>query len=252
MPVLPARICMTATQELHAGQERILNNYTWKTSFVSCGYPGKAEYLMSCLVLVVPLCTFSPGVAVGMGESATIMSKFEYVDDAARIEADAATAPARVTSLAADRDCKAACCRGSAEPGVRRQHFARVSGGENAVWRRWRRWGSSSHGHHTNYIRLALQNFLWTDHRLSCALKLRTYQLAVCSTLTHASEAWMLTEPVMRSVNGFNSRCLHAITGQDYRRVGGCDVPWWHLQSAATSTLRAASSWTARQWRWTS
>ena len=58
---------------------------------------------------------------------------------------------------------------------------------------------------------------IWTDHRLSRALKLRTYQLAVCSTLTHASEAWMLTEPVMRSVNGFNSRCMHVITGQDYR-----------------------------------
>ena len=58
---------------------------------------------------------------------------------------------------------------------------------------------------------------IWTDHRLSRALKLGTYQLAVCSTLTHASEAWTLTEPVMRSVNGFNSRCLHIITGQDYR-----------------------------------
>ena len=52
---------------------------------------------------------------------------------------------------------------------------------------------------------------------MQCAFKLRTYQLAVCSTLTHASEAWTLTEPVMRSVNGFNSRCLHIITGQDYR-----------------------------------
>ena len=30
-------------------------------------------------------------------------------------------------------------------------------------------------------------------------------------------EAWSLTEPVMRSVNGFISRCLHVITGQDYR-----------------------------------
>ena len=57
---------------------------------------------------------------------------------------------------------------------------------------------------------------LWTYHRLSHALKLRTYQLAVCSMLTHASEAWTLAEPVMRSVNGFNSRCLHVITGQDY------------------------------------
>ena len=58
---------------------------------------------------------------------------------------------------------------------------------------------------------------IWTDHRLSRALNLMTYQLAVCSTLTHTSKAWTLTEPVMRSVNGFNSRCLHVITGQHYR-----------------------------------
>ena len=69
-------------------------------------------------------------------------------------------------------------------------------------------------GHHTNYIRRAL---IWTDHRLSRALKLRTNQFAVCSSLTHPSEAWTLTEPVMRRVNSFNSRCLHIITGQDYR-----------------------------------
>ena len=56
---------------------------------------------------------------------------------------------------------------------------------------------------------------IWADHRLSRALKLRTYQLAVCSTLTHSSEAWTLTAAVMRSINGFNSRCLHVITGQD-------------------------------------
>ena len=41
------------------------------------------------------------GVAVGVGESTTIMSKFEYADDAALIDADAATATARVTALAA-------------------------------------------------------------------------------------------------------------------------------------------------------
>ena len=68
----------------------------------------------------------------------------------------------------------------------------------------------------------------WPSHKLHSArspaygrppvvVRVRTDQLAVCSTLTHASEAWTLTEPVMRSVNGFNSRCLHIITGQDYR-----------------------------------
>ena len=58
---------------------------------------------------------------------------------------------------------------------------------------------------------------IWSDHRLSRTLKLRTCGLAVCSTLTHASEAWALTDPLMRCINGFNSRCLHVITGEDYR-----------------------------------
>ena len=40
------------------------------------------------------------GVAVGVGESTTIMSKFEYADDSALVDADAATATARVTALA--------------------------------------------------------------------------------------------------------------------------------------------------------
>ena len=42
-----------------------------------------------------------PGVAVGVGESTTIMSKFEYADDAALVDAVTATATARVTALAA-------------------------------------------------------------------------------------------------------------------------------------------------------
>ena len=43
----------------------------------------------------------NPGVAVGVGESTTIMSKFEYADDAALVDADDATATARVTALPA-------------------------------------------------------------------------------------------------------------------------------------------------------
>ena len=41
------------------------------------------------------------GLVVGVGESMTIMSKFEYADDAALVDADAATATARVSALAA-------------------------------------------------------------------------------------------------------------------------------------------------------
>ena len=58
---------------------------------------------------------------------------------------------------------------------------------------------------------------IWTDHRLSRNLKLRLYILCVCSTVTHSCEAWSLTKAVSRIVNGFNSRCLHAITGEEYR-----------------------------------
>ena len=43
----------------------------------------------------------NPGVAVGVGESTTIMSKFEYADDAALVDAHASTETARVTALAA-------------------------------------------------------------------------------------------------------------------------------------------------------
>ena len=41
--------------------------------------------------------------------------------------------------------------------------------------------------------------------------------LCVCSTVTHSCEEWSLTKAVSRILKGFNSRCLHAITGEEYR-----------------------------------
>ena len=58
---------------------------------------------------------------------------------------------------------------------------------------------------------------IWNDHRLLTQAKIDLYVQAVCSTFTHGSEAWTLTPPIMRSVNGFNSRCLHRISGRSYR-----------------------------------
>ena len=244
----------------------------------------------------------NPGVAVGVGESTTIMSKFEYADDAALVDADAATATARVTALAAGSLADAAMVISQAKSKVmhihRKTHVSSTTEAEvealklahkcdacsrtfptqrgmkihaarwcdGGVTQRSRRGSLADRAVQTAKRRAAeallsqvyvgntpLENVysfeylgarmqcdgtddadvryrmaiaqttfgslssIWTDHRLSRALKLRTYQLAVCSTLTHASEAWTLTEPVMRSVNGFNSRCLHIITGQDYR-----------------------------------
>ena len=68
---------------------------------------------------------------------------------------------------------------------------------------------------------------LWSDHRLSRATKLRLYRISVCSTLTHSCEAWTLTRTVMHMVNGFNSHCLHVITGEDYRTTA--TVPAYNL-----------------------
>ena len=58
-----------------------------------------------------------------------------------------------------------------------------------------------------------------TMHRLSRTIKLRLYRVCVCSSLTHCCEACTLNRTVMRSVNGFNSRCLHVMTGQHYRET---------------------------------
>ena len=60
---------------------------------------------------------------------------------------------------------------------------------------------------------------LWADHRLSRTTKLRLNRVCVCSSLTHCCEAWTLTRAVTRSINGFNSRCLHVMTGEHYRET---------------------------------
>ena len=60
-------------------------------------------------------------------------------------------------------------------------------------------------------------DYLWHDNRLPRSLKLRLYAASVCSTLTHGSEAWMLTSRALAMLNGFNSPQLHRITGMSYR-----------------------------------
>ena len=65
--------------------------------------------------------------------------------------------------------------------------------------------------------RLRSLDYLWHDNRLLRSLKLRFYSASVCSTLTHGSEAWMLTPRALAMLNGFNSRQLHRITGRSYR-----------------------------------
>ena len=49
--------------------------------------------------------------------------------------------------------------------------------------------------------------------------KLRLYRVCVCSSLTHCCEAWTLNRSVIRTINGFNSRCRHVMTGEHYRET---------------------------------
>ena len=85
----------------------------------------------------------------------------------------------------------------------------------------------------------------WQDKRLPSSLKLRMYRLAVCTTLTHGSESWTLSEQVRMKINGFNSRCLHAITGKSHR-----ETATWLLTSddGDYATSGISSGWTQVDW----
>ena len=58
---------------------------------------------------------------------------------------------------------------------------------------------------------------IWKDHRLSQNMKIRLYSSSVCHTLTHVCEALDLTEGVQKIFRGFNNRCMHSISRQEYR-----------------------------------
>ena len=60
---------------------------------------------------------------------------------------------------------------------------------------------------------------LWRDHRLPTSMKIRLYQSAVCSSMTHGCEAWDLNDNVCKTINGFNSRCLSVITKSDIHEM---------------------------------
>ena len=214
------------------------------------------------------------GVAVGVGESTTIMSKFEYAVHAALGDADAATATARVTALAAGCRTDAAIVISQAKGKVMHIHRkTRVSSTTETEVESMRlahkcdtfsrtfptQRGLKIHAAHEcdggvtqhsgqgsladraaptakrrtveallcqvyvgntpfenvysfEYLGAIIQcdgagdagvrlrmaiaqttfgslSSIWTDHRLSHALELMTYQLAVCSNPTHASKA---------------------------------------------------------------
>ena len=96
-------------------------------------------------------------------------------------------------------------------------------------------------GHHTQAdgdnlhaveIRLAIASSrfkelynVWGSKDLTQECKLRLYISGVCSILTHAFEAWKLTEQVQRRLRGWNGRYLAVITS------GGCEMDHIRLQT---------------------
>ena len=58
---------------------------------------------------------------------------------------------------------------------------------------------------------------IWDSKILSLEVKLQLYDSAVISVLVYGCEAWWLVEAMMRTLNGWNPRCLHLMTGRFYR-----------------------------------
>ena len=58
---------------------------------------------------------------------------------------------------------------------------------------------------------------IWDSSVLDLDTKLQLYESAVVSVLVYGCEGWWLTDKLLRSVNGWNSRCLSRVTGRTYR-----------------------------------
>ena len=243
------------------------------------------------------------GLTVGSGDSSVNMSKFEYADDAALVDDDAATATIRVTAIAARSLNDAAMVILEKNKALQTHPKTRVSATKEAEVvalkhvcnscsrtfptlrglrihiSHWCNGGLTQRSrrdskavkvikkraaealldqvhidntgfetvHSFEYLGAKLQcdssdeadvlhrmaiaqttfvslSNIWADHRMSRALKLRTYQLAVCSTLTHSSEAWTLMAAVMRSINGFMSSLARTIGIRLQRQCSTCCV----------------------------
>ena len=87
---------------------------------------------------------------------------------------------------------------------------------------------------------------LWSDHRMSRATNSRLFHLSVCSKLTHSCEAWLLTRTVVRVIN---SRCLHAITREDFRATATVPADDLVLAVRKSSGIRTAPYSTTSAYR---
>ena len=58
---------------------------------------------------------------------------------------------------------------------------------------------------------------VWESRVLQEAQKIALYERGVLSVLLYGCEAWILDDRLQRMLRGWNSRCLHRITGRGFR-----------------------------------
>ena len=68
-------------------------------------------------------------------------------------------------------------------------------------------------------------------------LMVRLYQSAVCSSFTHACEAWEMCDNILKAINGFNGRCLSLIMKGDIHEITA-DPPFNLILSVRKRRLR--------------
>ena len=85
---------------------------------------------------------------------------------------------------------------------------------------------------------------IWKDHPLSLAMKLRLYKASVCSTFTHACEAWDLTNEIKRLINGLNSRCLMPLLEKTTARQ--LLIQTYEVQETGQAYISCLHTW----WSW--
>ena len=70
-------------------------------------------------------------------------------------------------------------------------------------------------------------SWVWDSKTLSKALKLRLFNQGIISVLVYGCEAWELNEKIKAKLIGWNSKCLHRITGRSHQEE--CVSPTFDL-----------------------
>ena len=79
---------------------------------------------------------------------------------------------------------------------------------------------------------------VWDSKEMHTELKMRLYLAGIVSIVTWGVEAWEMNAKVVTRLRGWNSRCLHRITGRSYK------------EEAVNPTFDLVASIMARRQKW--